>query len=145
MVLPLRRACCNAPDGRTWSVLYTVAPDTSEEYWAQFTFAPKASKRGVAWEVSDCNLEEGAGSEEHHELQLDHSSAAAVAKAWYDNDSAYAGDYAMIAPVLGAYCNTADGRTWSIKYRTEPDAGGEVFVKFGEGHSLPSALVYLQS
>lgn len=133
MATPLRRACCNAPDGRTWSVLYAVTPDTGEEYWAQFTFAPKASsKRGLEWEVTSCNLEEGAGSEEHVELRLDHGSAAAVAKAWYDNESAYAGDYAMVAPVLGTYCNTPDGSTWSIKYRTEPDAGGDVFVKFGE-------------
>lgn len=132
MATPLRRACCNAADGRTWSVLYKVIPDTEQEYWAQFAFEPKLGKRGVGWEVADCNLEEGAGSEEHLELRLNHSSAAAVAKAWYDNESPYAGDYAMVAPVLGAYCNTPDGRTWSIKYRTQPDAGGEVFVQFGE-------------
>ena len=131
MALPLLKCCCNAPHGRLWSVLYKVSPDTTEQYWAQFSFAPKRTSKGVVWEVTECNLEEGAGSEKHVDLRLDHASAVAVAKAWYDNESAYAGDYAMIAPVLGAYCNTADGRTWSIKYRTEPDAGGDVFVQFG--------------
>jgi hypothetical protein len=140
MATPPRNAFCNAPDGRTWSLLYSVTPDTTEQYWAQFTFAPKASKQGIDWEVTDCNLEEGAGSDEHHELRLDHTSVPAIAKAWYDNESAYAGDYAMVAPVLGTYCNNAAGTAWSIKYTTLPDAGGEVFVSFGEHAYRPVAL-----
>lgn len=133
MATPVVDAYCNTPHGRTWSLRYAVTPDAGGDFLAEFTFAPKLTKGSggaIAWEVTDFDLEEGAGSEEHHELRLDHDSVADIAKAWYDNESAYAGDYAMDAPVLGAYCNNAQGTAWSIKYTTTPDAGGEVFVTF---------------
>ena len=86
MKLPPLAAYCNSSDGRTWSLWYEVSPSTGEQYWVQFEFAPKAAKNaaGVNWSVLECRME-GEATEETQPVHLDHETAAAVAKTWYDN------------------------------------------------------------
>ena len=133
MALPCKDAYCNRPDGSLWSLWYSVLPETGEKYWVQFEYAVKLKKNLPHWSVTQCSIMDNSkmeASDTHHNLQLDKAGTTASAKDYYNNESPYAGDYAMRTPVIKAYRNKSDGTVWSIKYKTTPDAGGEVFVKF---------------
>jgi hypothetical protein len=134
MDTPVKDAYCNRADGRLWSLYYAVTPDTGELYWVQFQYAPKNHGSGtVSWSVTDCSFNERTSlspSETHISLRLDKEGAVSSAKEWYEKEGPYAGQYSIKLPVLGAYRNSGDGKKWSLKYKTQPDAGGEVFVTF---------------
>jgi hypothetical protein len=121
-------AWCNVADGSEYTLEYTTTPDTQMEYFVRFRFGLQA-KGGIAkWSVLEM-FEEGA-SKEQVELLLDEETMIAVAKDWYDFEGPFVGQYAIKLPMIATYMNSPNGDSWSLLYVTEPDAGGDVFVRF---------------
>jgi ERCC4-related helicase len=87
---------------------------------------PKSESSGEESSGEESSGEESSG-EEGAAPPLSREVAVAAAKAWYEAKGPYAGVYRVATPVVGAYRNHA--RSWSLRYRTEPDEG-EFFVRF---------------